>query len=56
MEAVAVDGRLHGNEFITLKSPEHLSANRFYESLGYELKGSEADRQGVRLNVWSLKL
>ena len=56
IKAVAVDARLHGNEFITLKCPAHLSANNFYRGLGYELEGSEADHRGVQLNLWCLKL
>jgi ribosomal protein S18 acetylase RimI-like enzyme len=56
MEALAVDARLYGNKLITLKCPEHLLANHFYRSIGYELKSSEADCRGVHLNVWRLKL
>jgi ribosomal protein S18 acetylase RimI-like enzyme len=56
MEALAVDARLYGNKLITLKCPEHLLANHFYRSIGYEREGSEADCRGVHLNVWRLKL
>ena len=56
MEAVAVDARLCGNKRITLKCPTQLPANHFYESIGYTLEGSETDREGGRLNVWTLSL
>lgn len=56
MEAVAVDARLFGNRRITLKCPTQLPANHFYESIGYTLEGSETDREGGRLNVWTLSL
>lgn len=56
MEAVAVDARLFGNKGITLKCPNQLPANHFYQSIGYTLGGSETDQEGGRLNVWTLSL
>jgi ribosomal protein S18 acetylase RimI-like enzyme len=56
MQAVAVDARLYGNRRITLKCPTQLPANHFYQSIGYTLEGSETDREGGRLNVWTLSL
>jgi ribosomal protein S18 acetylase RimI-like enzyme len=56
MEAVAVDARLFGNKRITLKCPNQLPANHFYQSIGYTLEGSETDQEGDRLNSWYLSL
>jgi ribosomal protein S18 acetylase RimI-like enzyme len=56
MEAVAVDARLFGNKRITLKCPNQLPANHFYQSIGYTLEGSETDQEGDRLNSWTLSL
>ena len=56
MEAVAVDARLYGNKRISLKCPSHLSANHFYQSIGYTLERNETHQEGGRLNVWTLSL
>lgn len=56
IEAVAVDARLYGNKRITLKCPTQLSANYFYQNIGYTLEGSETAHAGDRLNVWTLSL
>ena len=56
MEAVAADARLRAKTRIMVRCPGHLPANHFYESIGYTLKRSETDHEGVRLNVWTLSL
>ena len=56
MEAVASDARIRGKKTIDLKCPAHSPANEFYQSIGYELRQSEADRKGNRLNVWTMSL
>jgi len=56
MEAVASDARIRGKKTIDLKCPAHAPANHFYKSIGYELRRSETDPEGCRLNVWSLGL
>ncbi len=56
MEAVASDARIRGKKALELKCPAHSQANTFYKSIGYELRQSEADREGNRLNVWTLLL
>jgi GNAT superfamily N-acetyltransferase len=56
MEAVASDARIRGKKAIDLKCPAHSPANEFYKSIGYELRQSEADRKGNRLNVWTMSL
>ncbi|MGD8988215.1 MAG: GNAT family N-acetyltransferase [Syntrophobacterales bacterium] len=56
MEAVASDARICGKKIIDLKCPAHAPANHFYKSIGYELRRSETDREGNRLNVWTVRL
>jgi ribosomal protein S18 acetylase RimI-like enzyme len=56
MEAVAVDARLFGNRRIKLKCPTQLSANHFYQRIGYTLERSQAAQEDSRLNVWTLSL
>ena len=56
MAAVASDARICGKKTIDLKCPAHAPANHFYESIGYELRRSETDREGNRLNVWNVRL
>ena len=56
MEAVASDARIRGKKTIELKCPAHAPANYFYKSIGYKLLQSETDREGNRLNVWTLRL
>jgi ribosomal protein S18 acetylase RimI-like enzyme len=56
MEAVASDARIRGKRAIDLKCPAHAPANYFYKSIGYELLQSETDREGNRLNVWTMRL
>jgi GNAT superfamily N-acetyltransferase len=56
MEAVASDARIRGKKTIDLKCPAHAPANYFYKSIGYELLQSETDREGNRLNVWTMRL
>jgi len=56
MEAVASDARIRGKKTIDLKCPAHAPANQFYKSIGYELRRSETDMEGCRLNVWTLRL
>ena len=56
MEAVASDARIRGKKTIDLKCPAHAPANDFYKSIGYYLRLSETDREGNRLNVWTISL
>ena len=56
MEAVASDARIRGKRSIALKCPAHAPANQFYQTIGYELRQSETDREGNRLNVWTMGL
>ena len=56
MEAVASDARIRGKKAIDLKCPADAPANRFYSSIGYELRRGETDPEGCRLNVWTLSL
>ena len=56
MEAVASDARIRGKRSIELKCPAHAPANQFYQTIGYELRQSETDREGNRLNVWTMPL
>ena len=56
MEAVALDARLYSKKRIILKCPSHLSANHFYQSIGYTLEGNETHQEGGRFNVWTLSL
>lgn len=56
MEAVASDARIRGKKNIDLKCPAHAPANHFYQSIGFELRRSETDRAGNRLNVWTISL
>ena len=56
MEAVASDARIRGKKAIDLKCPAHAPANHFYKSIGYKLWQSETDREGNRLNVWTMGL
>ena len=56
MEAVASDARIRGKRTIELKCPAHAPANHFYKGIGYELRQSETDREGNRLNVWTMRL
>ena len=56
MEAVASDARIRGKKAIDLKCPAHAPANHFYKSIGYKLWQSETDREGNRLNVWTMRL
>ena len=56
MEAVASDARIRGKKTIDLKCPAYAPANNFYKSIGYELRRSETDPEGGRLNVWTLRL
>ena len=56
MEAVAFDARIRGKKTIELKCPAQAPANRFYKSIGYELRQSETDPEGNRLNVWTIRL
>ncbi|UCG20242.1 MAG: GNAT family N-acetyltransferase [Deltaproteobacteria bacterium] len=56
MEAVASDARIRGKKTIDLKCPAHAPANYFYKSIGYKLLQSETDREGNRLNFWTLRL
>jgi ribosomal protein S18 acetylase RimI-like enzyme len=56
MEAVAFDARIRGKKTISLKCPAHAPANHFYKSIGYELRRSETDSEGNRLNVWTVSL
>jgi GNAT superfamily N-acetyltransferase len=56
MEAVASDARIRGKKTIDLKCPAHAPANSFYKSIGYKLWQSETDREGNRLNVWTMRL
>ena len=56
MEAVASDARIRGKRSIELKCPAHAPANQFYQTIGYELRQSETDREGNPLNVWTMRL
>ena len=56
MEAVASDARIRGKKTIDLKCPANAPANYFYKSIGYKLLQSETDREGNRLNFWTLGL
>ena len=56
MEAVASDARIRGKRSIELKCPAHAPANQFYQTIGYELRQSETDREGNRFNVWTMRL
>ena len=56
MEAVASDARIRGKKTIDLKCPAHAPANHFYKSIGYKLWRSETDRDGNRLNIWTMRL
>jgi GNAT superfamily N-acetyltransferase len=56
MEAVASDARIRGKKTIDLKCPAHAPANHFYKSIGYKLWKSETNREGNRLNIWTMRL
>jgi ribosomal protein S18 acetylase RimI-like enzyme len=56
MEAVASDARIRGKKSIELKCPAYAPANHFYKIIGYEMRQSETDREGNRLNVWTMRL
>ena len=56
MGAVASDARIRGKKTIDLKCPAYAPANNFYKSIGYELRRSETDREGNRLNFWAMAL
>jgi GNAT superfamily N-acetyltransferase len=56
MEAVASDARIRGKRSIDVKCPAHAPANHFYKRIGYELWRSETDREGNRLNVWTIRV
>jgi GNAT superfamily N-acetyltransferase len=56
MEAVASDARIRGKKSVDLKCPARSPANHFYKIIGYELRQSETDREGKRLNVWTMRL
>ena len=56
MEAAASDARIRGKRTIELKCPADAPANYFYQTIGYELRQSETDREGHRLNVWTMQL
>jgi ribosomal protein S18 acetylase RimI-like enzyme len=56
MQAVASDARIRGKRAIDLKCPAHAPANHFYKSIGYKLGQSETDREGNRLNIWTMRL
>jgi GNAT superfamily N-acetyltransferase len=56
MEAVASDARIRGKKTIDLKCPAQAPANHFYKSIGYKLWRSETDREGNRLNIWTMRL
>ena len=56
MEAVAADARIRGKKTIELKCPAQAPANQFYRTIGYELRQSETDHEGNRLNVLTIRL
>jgi GNAT superfamily N-acetyltransferase len=56
MEAVASDARIRGKKTIDLKCPAQAPANHFYKSIGYKLWKSETNREGNRLNIWTMRL
>jgi GNAT superfamily N-acetyltransferase len=56
MEAVASDARIRGKKTIDLKCPAQAPANHFYKSIGYKLWRSETNREGNRLNIWTMRL
>jgi len=56
MQAVASDARIRGKKTIDLKCPAQAPANHFYKSIGYKLWRSETNREGNRLNIWTMRL
>jgi N-acetylglutamate synthase-like GNAT family acetyltransferase len=55
IDAIIKEAKSKGSQFVRIKCPVDLSANKFYERLGFSLAKVEPGKKR-KINVWEMKL